>query len=58
MGSLMKGDWKKEIELKQVLLNNLTWLHLKSAQHARGNTELTFDELYKELDGYYIEHHV
>lgn len=54
----MKGDWKKEGELKQVLLNNLTWLHLESARIARKDPQLTFDDFYKELDNLYIEHHV
>ncbi|KAL6715982.1 hypothetical protein ACLMJK_006944 [Lecanora helva] len=55
MGSLMKGDWKKETELKETLINNLTWLHLKSAQQQKSDT--TFDDLYNLIDSLYIEHH-
>ncbi len=35
IGSLMKGDWKEETELKELLLNNLTWLHLEHAKKKR-----------------------
>lgn len=51
----MKGDPKKEVELKQILLNNLTWLHLKHAQLKDNRT--TFDDLYTKIDEAYIEHH-
>jgi len=52
----MKGDPKKEIELKQMLFNNLTHLHLKNAQI--DHPKMTFDDLYKEIEHSYITHHV
>ena len=56
LGSLMKGDWRKEHELRDLMFNNLTWLHLEHAKKKDPNT--TFDDLYKEISGSYIEHHV
>ena len=52
----MKGDPCKETELKQVLFNNLTWLHLDNAKLY--DAEMTFDKLYKEIESAYITHHV
>ena len=55
IGSLMKGDWKKETELKELLLKNLTWLHL---EHERKQyPDATFESLYEKLNKSYIEHH-
>lgn len=55
IGSLIKGDWKKDTELKELLLNNLTWLHL---EHARAQTPgLKFEDLYRKLSESYMEHH-
>ncbi len=55
IGSLMKGDWEKETELKELLLNNLTWLHLEHAK--KQDPDWTFDALYKKLSKSYITHH-
>ena len=55
IGSLMKGDWKKETELKQLLLNNLAWLHL--AHEKKRCPDATFESLYEKLNKSYIEHH-
>ena len=55
IGSLMKGDWRKETELKETLLNNLTWLHLEHFQ--KKNTNWNFDTLNKHLSELYEEHH-
>lgn len=55
MGSLMKGDWRKETELKQTLINNLTWLHLEHAKEKDPAT--TFDTLYEKINNSYMEHH-
>ena len=55
IGSLMKGDWEKETELKEMLLNNLTWLHLEHAKKEDPNVK--FDDLYKKLSESYIKHH-
>ena len=55
IGSLMNGDWKQELELKDMLLNNLTWLHLEHKQQKFHDA--TFDSLYSELAESYIEHH-
>ena len=55
IGSLMKGDWKKVTELKELLLNNLTWLHLEHVQKKYPKT--TFSSLYDDLSESYIEHH-
>jgi hypothetical protein len=56
MGSLIKGDWKIETELRQTLINNLTWLHLEHAKAFDSN--MTFDKLHQEIDDSYIQHHV
>ena len=55
IGSLMKGDWEKETELKEMLLNNLTWLHLEHAK--KQDPASTFDSLYEKLSKSYIKHH-
>ncbi|KAK3179055.1 hypothetical protein OEA41_001194 [Lepraria neglecta] len=55
MGSLIKGDWKKETELRQMLLNNLTWLHLENAKVF--DKDMTFDKLHQEIEQSYIKHH-
>lgn len=55
IGSLMKGDWEKETELKEMLLNNLTWLHLEHAK--RKDPTATFNTLYAKLNKSYIKHH-
>ena len=55
IGSLMKGNWEDETELKEMLLNNLTWLHLEHAKKEDPN--VTFDDLYTKLSKSYIKHH-
>ena len=52
----MKGDPCKETELKQVLFNNLTWLHLDNAKLI--DAKMTFEKLYEEIERAYITHHV
>ena len=52
----MKGDPKKETELVQMLMNNLTWLHLENAKLK--DSKMTFEKLHKEINNAYITHHV
>lgn len=56
MGSLMKGDWEKEVELKEMLINNLTSLHLENARIFDKN--ITYHDLHDEINKAYIKHHV
>ena len=48
----MKGDPTKEVELREMLFNNLTWLHLENAKQIV--KDMTFDELYDEIAKAYI----
>lgn len=52
----MKEDPKKEIELKELLFNNLAWLHLENAK--KYNPDITFEKLYEEIADAYVDHHV
>ena len=57
IGSLMHGNWKKETELKELLLDNLTHLHLKHFQQKQKDAGWTFKKLYDHLSALYEEHH-
>ena len=50
----MKEDQKEE--LKEMLFNNLAWLHLENAKKCK--PDITFQELYEEIAGAYEDHHV
>jgi len=56
MGSLMKGDWEKEIELKQMLIKNLALTHLENAR--KYDSSITYEKLHDEINKSYIKHHV
>ena len=56
MGSLMKGNPTEEVELKEMLFNNLAWLHLENAK--RKKPYITFEKLYEEIADAYMDHHV
>ncbi len=60
LGSLMKGKPDDEIELKEMLINNLTWLHLENAKvwAEKNGKSMDFDTLHDEILGSYITHHV
>ena len=60
LGSLMKGKPEDESELKEMLINNLTWLHLDNAKAwAKWNhEEMNFDILHDVITSSYITHHV
>jgi len=55
MGSLMKRDWEKEIELKQMLIKNLALPHLENARTYDSST--TYAKLHDEISKSYIKHH-
>ena len=57
IGSLMHGNWKKETELKELLLDNLTHLHLEYFQQKQKDAGWTFKTLYDHLSALYEEHH-
>ena len=50
----MKEDQRDE--LKEVLFNNLDWLHLENAKKCK--PEITFEKLYEEIATAYEDHHV
>lgn len=56
----MKDKPEDEIELKEMLLNNLTWLHLENAiaWAAKKGKKMDFDTLHEEIASSYLEHHV
>ncbi len=56
MGSLMKGDWEKEIELKQMLIKNLALPHLENASSY--DSSMAYGKLHDEINKSYIKHHV
>lgn len=56
MGSLIKGDWAKEIELKQMLIKNLALPHLEKAKDY--DSSMTHEKLHEEISKSYIKHHV
>jgi len=60
LGSLMKGKPDDEIELKEMLINNLTWLHLENAKvwAEKNGKSMDFDTLHDEIWGSYLTHHV
>ena len=45
-----------EVELKEMLFNNLTWLHLENAKQYDEN--MSFEKLHDEISSAYITHHV
>ncbi len=52
----MKGDWEKEIELKQMLIKNLALLHLENAKGY--DSSMTYERLHDKINKSYIKHHV
>ena len=56
IGSLMKGNPKDEDELKDMLFDNLAWLHIEHARQK--DPKITFDDLRAEIADLYITHHV
>ena len=62
MGSLIKGDWKKETELKEIIIDNLTWLHIEHYKRYNGSPNMPDEEAYEKLhtwiDNTYDQHHV
>ena len=52
----MKEDPKKDVELKEMIFNNLAWLHLENAR--KHTSDITFEKLYEEIACAYVEHHV
>ncbi|KAL8819318.1 MAG: hypothetical protein Q9191_007760 [Dirinaria sp. TL-2023a] len=60
LSSLMvKGEPEKEIELKEMLIHNLTWLHLENAKAwaKDHDKKMDFDILHDEIANSYITHH-
>ena len=57
IGSLMKGNPKDEDELKDMLFDNLAWLHIEHAQQK--DPKIDFEHLRNEIIAKaYITHHV
>lgn len=55
----MKGELREETELKEMLINNQTWLHLENARvwaESNGKT-MYFDILHGEICGSYVTRH-
>ena len=52
----MKEDPKNDVELKEMIFNNLAWLHLENAR--RHNPDITFEKLHEEIACAYLDHHV
>lgn len=52
----MRGKPEDENELREMLFNNLTWLHLENAK--LHNEKIDFDTLHDEIANSYISHHV
>ncbi|KAL9094909.1 MAG: hypothetical protein Q9165_002859 [Trypethelium subeluteriae] len=59
MGSLMKGKPEEEVQLRELLFNNLTWLHIEhyKQKHLGISDSGAFRELYDVISSNYITHH-